>query len=322
MLALYRSGRQTEALEVFTDGRRRLADELGLEPGPGLRRLQQQILEQDPVLDLPASPRRALAGGGARAGGGCRGSTGILALGIGGGNETPAPRPGAGGLFAVATGSERVERRADLGRTPADVAVGEGATWVVDADERTVARVDARTGSTDTFATGATPTDVATGADAVWVAEGGPIAGTQSGTTLATDVVRIDPATRTVRARTRLPRPMRAVSGLRDTTLAVEPGAVWALAPDGALARIDPRTSQVVAVIRGLQARAVAAGPEGVWLLSEDNTIARVDRDRNVIVQRERIPASAVASMALGAAASGSAPRVTAPSGECRSAPG
>jgi DNA-binding SARP family transcriptional activator len=50
MLALYRDGRQTEALDVFHRARRRLASELGLEPGRALRRLYQAILVQDQVL--------------------------------------------------------------------------------------------------------------------------------------------------------------------------------------------------------------------------------------------------------------------------------
>ena len=54
MVALYRCGRQAEALEAFDDGRRRLAEELGLEPGTRLRRLQADILAQDPGLDLAA----------------------------------------------------------------------------------------------------------------------------------------------------------------------------------------------------------------------------------------------------------------------------
>ena len=56
MLALYRSGRQAEALEVYQAGRRLLADELGLEPGEALKSLQKAILAHDPGLDLPSSP--------------------------------------------------------------------------------------------------------------------------------------------------------------------------------------------------------------------------------------------------------------------------
>jgi DNA-binding SARP family transcriptional activator len=51
MLALYRSGRQADALEVFQQARRHLRDELGIEPGAGLRGLHQQILAADPALD-------------------------------------------------------------------------------------------------------------------------------------------------------------------------------------------------------------------------------------------------------------------------------
>jgi len=56
MLALYRAGRQAEALRVYQDGRQHLAAELALVPGESLRRLERQILEQDP--ELGASSRR------------------------------------------------------------------------------------------------------------------------------------------------------------------------------------------------------------------------------------------------------------------------
>ena len=56
LLALYRSGRQAEALEAYQTARRLFVDELGIEPGKSLRELHQAILRQDPALDLPAEP--------------------------------------------------------------------------------------------------------------------------------------------------------------------------------------------------------------------------------------------------------------------------
>ena len=59
MLALYRSGRQADALETFREARRVLADRTGLEPGPALRRLQEAILAHDPAIaPVPVEPRR------------------------------------------------------------------------------------------------------------------------------------------------------------------------------------------------------------------------------------------------------------------------
>ena len=53
MLALYRSGRQAEALEAYRDGRRVFVEELGIEPGPALQELEGAILRQDPELGGP-----------------------------------------------------------------------------------------------------------------------------------------------------------------------------------------------------------------------------------------------------------------------------
>ena len=75
MLALYRAGRQADALQSFASAREILLDQLGLEPGPVLRRLQSAILRQDASLDLagaPAPDRTLLAV--------ARGTTGIEGL--------------------------------------------------------------------------------------------------------------------------------------------------------------------------------------------------------------------------------------------------
>ncbi len=62
MLALYRCGRQAEALEAYRSARRDLVEELGLEPGRLLNDLQQGILVHDPTLEPPRLARQTLAG--------------------------------------------------------------------------------------------------------------------------------------------------------------------------------------------------------------------------------------------------------------------
>ena len=61
MLALYREGRQAEALDVYRRTRALLVSELGIEPGPGLQQLERSILSQDPSLDRqPTEPARSI----------------------------------------------------------------------------------------------------------------------------------------------------------------------------------------------------------------------------------------------------------------------
>ena len=313
MLALHRSGRQAEALQAYDDGRRRLAEELGLEPGAPLRRLQAEILADVPEPapgEPPARPhagtaprrtrrRRALVGGAAAAVALAAGAVAVAGRDDDGGTAPRAPAARGAALVQVDPRTGAVLRTVPAGRTPGAVAAGEGAVWAIDVDGQTISRVDAR-GAAATFATGATPVDLAAGAGALWVASGGPVGGTQAAGPVATVLARIDPATRTVRSRIRLPRSGGATTELAEDRVAVEPDAVWAIAPDYAVVRIDPRTDRIVATIRGLQARAVAAGDGGVWVLGMDGRIARIDRVRNRVATRGRVPASSVGGLAVG----------------------
>jgi len=60
MLALYRAGRQADALEAYQAARRTLVDELGIEPAPALQELEKAILRQDPTLELELESVSAL----------------------------------------------------------------------------------------------------------------------------------------------------------------------------------------------------------------------------------------------------------------------
>ena len=133
MLALYRGGRQAEALEVFDRGRRRLDEELGLEPGPALRGLQQRILDQDPGSPRRHADRHRARGAAAAA---ARSSSaavaaalaaGTVAVVVSGADDAPVAAPaGEGQLALLDAGSGKLTRRIAIGTTPQVVAAGAG----------------------------------------------------------------------------------------------------------------------------------------------------------------------------------------------------
>ena len=92
MLALYRSGRQAEALAAFADARRVLAGELGIEPGPALRQLHARVLAADPALDGAADGAAGSAADGA-AGSAADGAAGSEAQRTAQSETAERPRP-------------------------------------------------------------------------------------------------------------------------------------------------------------------------------------------------------------------------------------
>ncbi len=183
MLALYRSGRQSEALDAYADARQTLVAELGLEPDRSSRSSSRRSSRHDDALRAPATPARrrrrrwialaatadllALVAAGARGARAARRRRVRVDRGDRRGDRWSASTPSR----ARSCGASRpgALRRA--------LAVGDGALWLVDADARTVLRIVPSSRVVETLATGATPTDIAFGAGSVWVANGRPLAG-------------------------------------------------------------------------------------------------------------------------------------------------
>ena len=311
MIALYRSGRQAEALETYQAVRRTLVEELGLEPGPALQRLESAILRQDPSLDLPGPaaagsglvqvperrqpwllrPKRLPAVAAALAV--------VIALLVAVTTRAPAqvaagPNTvgvidgGAARLSAVVTG---------VGR-PNGVAYGAGAVWVTDSADNKLLQVDPAGQVVDHIQVRPGPAGVVVADGEVWVAN--DLDGTVSevnpgsGTQVAVIPVGIGPdaiaagygsvwvANVTSDTLSRIDattgEPMTTISlGSAPTAIAVGDGAVWATSQEtGELLRIDPadnRISQAIAVGQSPDGLAVGAG--SVWVADGGGTVTR-----------------------------------------------
>jgi YVTN family beta-propeller protein len=187
MLALYRSGRQAEALQAYQDGRRLLAEELGLEPGTALQQLEQQILTRDPALEAPpvvppprkergrepapgpAPPRSrrrlvvALAAIALTA-------AALLAVVLLRGGEDPAPTVVPNSVVKIDPKTQEIVGVFRVGREPYKPAVVGDYVFVSNAEDETLSRIDIRSGEVDTLGSLSSPAGLAGGADGtLWV---------------------------------------------------------------------------------------------------------------------------------------------------------
>ena len=204
MLALYRAGRQADALAAYRAAREDFMDGLGLEPGPDLKALERAVLEQDPALGGPAAPpqtgeeppqrrRRPWILAAAL---GVLAVAAVVAAAVLLREESTITVP-PNSLAVIDPATNDVTGVVPVGVGPGPIAAGGGALWVGTLD-KTLQRVDpGALAVAKTFSLGATPTGVAFGADAAWVAHG-----------LTGEVSRVDPqlegVTKTQVAQTRL----------------------------------------------------------------------------------------------------------------------
>ena len=302
MIALYRGGRQAEALDVYRQTRRLLIEELGLEPTQRLQDLERSILRQDPGLAAPtdtesspsseAIPRRDRAPVAARGsrGGLLLAGLGLVALAIVGLVLVGLPRDerdlghidgDAVGVVDAASG--RVVAQVQTGGRPVAMAATPGAVWVADGDRGLLVRVEpADVRTVDTVPIGPGTTAVAAGEGAVWALS-------SNTRTLA----RVNVGTNTVVRRIAVGNGARAV--------AAGAGSVWvANALDGTVSQIDARSGRKLRRIPvGALPSSIAVGADAVWVANEsDGTVTRIDPSRGRPVATVRVgngPAAIVA---------------------------
>jgi DNA-binding SARP family transcriptional activator/streptogramin lyase len=279
MVALYRSGRQAEALAEYAEIRHLLTDELGLEPCDELRMLQRRVLEHDPVLDAPprtdppadAPERGARSGPRVAAVGAAALAVAVLAVVVIGSvalSREPRTVVPADSLVMIDAAHNRVVGAVRVGGRPTFVAVGAGAVWVGNTADRTVSRVDPTTlRVTATIGLGFEPTDMTADARHLWVVGGYDHALWRLD---ADGVPRLK-----LRFEERYPIGRagyeRGVAGI-----GLSPGSVW-LTHGDELSHLDPVTGRERWSIRagGRWQRAVVSDGRSVWVGFNDTARGR-----------------------------------------------
>jgi YVTN family beta-propeller protein len=237
MLALYRSGRQAEALDVYRTVSRRLDDELGLQPSQELRQLEAAILRHDDALSPPAAAptpktaarpperrRRRLALGAAIA---LLAVTAVIAAFSLREEATPVVVP-PNFVAAIDPATNKVTSMLQAGSRPGPVDGGDSSVWVANLDGKSLTRIDPATPKVvDTIPLPATPTAITVGRGAVWVVNA------RLGT-----LYRVEPDFRRAEPVKLTPRSIRQTGAGVD----LGEGSVWTAYGESILAQVNPRT--------------------------------------------------------------------------------
>ena len=315
MLALYRSGRQAEALQTFVDFRRQLNDELGIEPGPELQALQNAILNHDASIRAIGIPGKVSAGAGSSledespresqpivADAGRRSVPALpAALAVvvvfvllaswaaasasGGAHQSASTLPtvvAADSVAVVDTSTARVVADVPLGGAPSLLLTDSSSVWVGNIADHTLAQVDrgART-LVRTIGLPAAPTAMAEGDGILWIGNG--FLGT-----LSRFVISFNQQTGPF-------YPAEPQTGL--LTLTTGPGVLWVGLPDNNLIRVDPLSVQPTTIAPlEVRPRLLLSAFDSLWVTGYDTPeLSRVNTKDLTDTGRVSLPGEAVA---------------------------
>jgi YVTN family beta-propeller protein len=294
MLALYRCGRQADALDAYQQARRALTDELGIDPSRHLQELERRILNQDETLEPPTSLRRGEPAGSVRRSGMLVIVGAILVLGaaaaaatleLSGGGRTGLSAVTANSVGLIDPHTDRIVAQIPVGAGPTRISAGQDAVWAVNQADATLSRIDYRTRAVRTIAAPDTPTAVAAGVGSVWLLSGQTESGAGDPFAGPAEISKIDAPSVFVLETTR-------IGALAGNTLndAIAAGGreVWVSDP-GALTRIDPTSARVAARYQvGSQNtpyEGIAIAYGSLWVL-DNSGLLRVDpRDATILAQ-------------------------------------
>jgi DNA-binding SARP family transcriptional activator/DNA-binding beta-propeller fold protein YncE len=302
MTVLYRCGRQVDALEAYREGRRALRDELGIEPGPALRELEQAILRQDPALGAAAAApppilrhawrRWSLIAAGLALAGAAAGAAVVATLGSSTNLEPVAVTPHSVAVIDPA----RNILVADIptGDYPGPLAADGTYVYVCNIGDATVSRIlPMKRKLYDTFAL-SRAIDMVAGDRQLWVANGGAPGHTPLGLGNGTvAVLNPGPTVKTFRV-----GPDMNGSEEQTTIAADDSGySLWAGNQDSRTVRqFDRTTGKTLITIHGIAPGGLAvvgnsSTGDTVWASDPShNLVARIDERARRIVQEIPIP--------------------------------
>jgi YVTN family beta-propeller protein len=305
MLALYRSGRQTEALEVYRETRQALSDELGLEPGDDLRDLERRILAHDPALtghkeklgdeSQPGRSRRRLSVVAAVVLLATVGVTvGVVAL-TSDGAATPVVAS-SNSVAVIDPERNAIDETIPLGERPTRIAVHGDDVWVLLPDRSTISHLSRTERAVlGTVGVGSAPSNLAAEERGVWVSDA------RSGRLALIEPERLTVA-KTIKTRRRPLRGPYSDAGL----LAIGYGSIWVASGERTVTRVDQETGQVRARIRDVETGesngGIAVGEGSVWVAGplQGSPLTRIDPRTNRVLARVTLPKFRSNGIAVG----------------------